>query len=248
MWHGPPSPSVLVSCMLLFGRCQSADLATPPMLSVEGEVFVGPEVSHVVLGIRHRFERQTPVQIVAEGCAVAGRLELFPETTARLVLELPELPAREEGEPLLQSFALALTAPGGERADYAGHRTDLVGWIDLRLLDGDGSYQGRAFRWAGEKPIEVQLDPRRGGASPPVGKRLELIFLWGAKRDVRAGDLRLSTGDTIFPEHGGHDGFRWARLTLPERFSREPTIGLTLSPRLGYQPPFVAAVGLRVAP
>jgi hypothetical protein len=234
---------------LLLTSCKTGTALAEEPLVIEGPTFVHVDEATCTLKLRHTFELPTRLQIEATGCAAPATLELTPTTDASLVLELSALPAdRDPEEPVLQSFGVRVWTGADEHlADHTGHRTDLRGWVSLEVLSGDGVYHDRPFRWVGNRPVEVTLDALPADGKPDA-TQIEVVFLWGAKRDERSGELRLSTGDVILPEHGGHDGYRWTRLRLPDRFGRVPRLGLRLAPREGYPAPFVAAVGLRRLP
>jgi dienelactone hydrolase len=80
-------------------------------------------------------------------------------------------------------------------------------WV--RFVDAPEELDGTRYHWLGRTNLRVNFDVR-----PQPGDALELG--WGSKSDRRDAELRVN-GETLKVEDGGHWGFRWIRVPLPER-------------------------------
>lgn len=82
-----------------------------------------------------------------------------------------------------------------------------VAWA--RFVDGPEGLDGTPYHWLGRTDISVTFDVR-----PRPGDALELA--WGAKSDWRVAELQIN-GQTVNVEDGGHWGFRWIRVPVPQQ-------------------------------
>jgi hypothetical protein len=90
----------------------------------------------------------------------------------------------------------AQPAPHGEAA------------ADITFAATPQSYAGRSYRFLGDGPISVTIP-----IAPAAGHFLALD--WGAKNDRRSATITLN-GKVILGSGGGHDGFRWLAVPVPE--------------------------------
>jgi len=81
-----------------------------------------------------------------------------------------------------------------------------VAWV--RFTDGPEAFEGTPYHWLGRTDLRLTFDVR-----PQPGDALELS--WGAKSDRRDAAVRIN-GQTVSVEDGGHWGFRWLRIPIPE--------------------------------
>jgi hypothetical protein len=202
--------------------------------------------SLVELRVHHTLPESRWLEISSTGCrAEPTSLQLQPGEEGTLQVFVEEGSERELDVPLFKVIEVTVSDPGvGRETRWRGFQTDLSGWMELKACEGSGEYRGQSFHWAGKEPLDVTFAPRAVGLDQPA-KSLELLLLWGSKKDPRGGQLRFSSGETILIDQGGHDGFRWIRVLLPDRMRRADALRVMLLPRKGYAEPFVAAIGLR---
>ena len=81
-----------------------------------------------------------------------------------------------------------------------------MAWV--RLDDGPEALDGTPYYWLGRNELRVTFD-----VPPAPGATLELG--WGAKSDERDAVIRVN-GRDLPVRGGGHWGFRWLRVPLPE--------------------------------
>jgi dienelactone hydrolase len=81
-----------------------------------------------------------------------------------------------------------------------------VAWS--RFTDGPESLDGTPYHWLGRLGMRLTFDvPARPGQALELG--------WGGKSDQRDASVRVN-GKTLRVQGGGHWGFRWLRVALPE--------------------------------
>ena len=78
----------------------------------------------------------------------------------------------------------------------------------MRFTDGPEALDGTPYHWLGRNDLHLTFDVR-----PRPGDALELG--WGAKSDVREAALKVN-GKSVTVVDGGHWGFRWIRVPIPE--------------------------------
>lgn len=81
-----------------------------------------------------------------------------------------------------------------------------VAWS--RFADGPEHLDGTPYHWLGRTELRLTFDVR-----PQSGDALELG--WGAKSDQRETVLQVN-GQSVTVRDGGHWGFRWIRVPVPE--------------------------------
>lgn len=74
--------------------------------------------------------------------------------------------------------------------------------------DAPEALDGVPYYWLGRGDLEITFEAR-----PAPGDALE--FLWGAKGDERSALIRVN-GRSLSIQEGGHWGFRWVRVAVPE--------------------------------
>jgi len=79
-------------------------------------------------------------------------------------------------------------------------------WV--RFLDGPETFDGAPYYWLGRTSLRVTFEVR-----PQPGDALELS--WGSKSDRRDARIVLN-GRSLAVEDGGHWGFRWLRVPIPD--------------------------------
>ena len=81
-----------------------------------------------------------------------------------------------------------------------------MAWV--RFTDGPEVFEGKPYHWLGRSELHLTFDVR-----PQPGDALGLS--WGAKSDRRDAAVRIN-GQSVSVEDGGHWGFRWLRIPIPE--------------------------------
>jgi hypothetical protein len=89
--------------------------------------------------------------------------------------------------------------------------TNVRAWI--RFVEADEQLEGTPYYWLGRGDLRIVFE-----LTPGSGHALEL--LWGSKGDTRQAAL-LVNGRRMVLEGGGHRGFRWLRVPLPEEIRGE---------------------------
>jgi hypothetical protein len=83
----------------------------------------------------------------------------------------------------------------------------------MRFTDGPEALDGTPYHWLGRTDLNLTFEVR-----PRPGDALELG--WGAKADVRQAELKVN-GKSVTVVDGGHWGFRWIRVPIPEGVTGE---------------------------
>jgi len=98
----------------------------------------------------------------------------------------------------LAAGTLAADAPDGEP----------LAW--MRFVSGANvqEYEGTPYLWLGRVEMTLTIDVK-----PEPGHALDL--LWGSKNDAR-GAVATINGKPVEISHGGYQGFRWVRVSIPE--------------------------------
>lgn len=109
---------------------------------------------------------------------------------------------------------------------------ETVAWA--RFVDGDESFEGTPYHWLGRESLRLTIEE-----PPKPGRMLELG--WGAKSDQREANLRIN-GKPITVRDGGHWGFRWVRVPIPDEVDGKEYV-IELEPGGGL-PAFLSEVRL----
>ncbi len=81
-----------------------------------------------------------------------------------------------------------------------------LAWV--RFVDAPETLDGQAYHWLGRTNLHITME-----VPPAAGHALELS--WGAKSDQRQAILVVN-GHSVSVQEGGHWGFRWIRVPVPE--------------------------------
>ncbi|MBI5384515.1 MAG: acetylxylan esterase [Verrucomicrobia bacterium] len=110
-----------------------------------------------------------------------------------------------------QDFFPRLRVTLGENRRPIPDDAATVAWV--RFTDGPESLDGTPYYWLGRTELKLTFDVR-----PQPGDALELG--WGGKSDHRDAVL-LINGQSVTVRDGGHWGFRWLRVPVPDGIKGE---------------------------
>jgi hypothetical protein len=179
------------------------------------------------LGEQERAPGGFPVAIGREAVErIQAAYRVFGADTA-VKLTVHPGPHVFSGTDFFPQLAALLGAPGRPLPDAKA----TVAWS--KFVDGPEALDGTPYFWLGRNDLAITFR-----VPPEPGDALELG--WGAKGDVRDAAVTVN-GTPIRVSDGGHWGFRWVRLPLPQVTGNDYSIAFT---RGSGQPAFLSEVRL----
>lgn len=163
---------------------------------------IAPRVLVCELGTRERAPGGFPVEIGKKAFAEVEAAYRVLGATDR-----PTLTVHDAGHVFNgRDFFPRLTAALGQARPTVPDDAAAVAWV--RFVDGPEAFEEAPYEWLGRTDLKLTFDAR-----PAAGQALELG--WGGKSDDRDAVLKVN-GRTVPVAGGGHWGFRWLRVPLPD--------------------------------
>jgi len=163
---------------------------------------VAPRVLVCELGEQERAPGGFPVSIGRPAFEEIRAAYRVFNAESKVALTVHPGPHVFDGRDFFPKLRAALGEPGRPLPD------DAVATAWIRFTDGPETLDGTPYHWLGRTEMRVTFEAR-----PQTGDALELS--WGAKGDQRDAAL-LVNGRPVAVRDGGHWGFRWIRVPVPD--------------------------------